>query len=74
MDLKFKKIMVMAMAMNSAHKRVMKVSPNSIIHLEMFTDVSIFYSNVFNIYCYYCFVIASILLFNTCKFRIIEIK
>ncbi|XP_022167641.1 odorant receptor 22c-like [Myzus persicae] len=39
MDLKFKNTLLMAMIMNSAHKRVMKVSPNSIVNLEMFTGV-----------------------------------
>ncbi|XP_060863396.1 uncharacterized protein LOC132939967 [Metopolophium dirhodum] len=39
MDLKFKKTLLMAMTMNSAHRRVMKVSPNSIVNLEMFTGV-----------------------------------
>lgn len=39
MDLKFKKTLLMAMIMNSSHKRVMKVSPNSIVNLEMFTGV-----------------------------------
>lgn len=39
MDLKFKKTVLIAMVMNSAHRRVMKVSPNSIVNLEMFTGV-----------------------------------
>jgi len=39
MDLKFKKTLLLAMTMNSAHKRVMKVSPNSIVNLEMFSRV-----------------------------------
>ncbi|XP_029342650.1 odorant receptor 46a-like [Acyrthosiphon pisum] len=39
MDLKFKKTLLLAMTLNSAHKRVMKVSPNSIVNLEMFTGV-----------------------------------
>ncbi|XP_015367779.1 PREDICTED: odorant receptor 46a, isoform B-like [Diuraphis noxia] len=37
MDLKFKKTLLMAMILNSSHKRVMKVSPNSFVNLEMFT-------------------------------------
>lgn len=40
MDLKFKKTMLLAMKMNSSHKRVMKVSPNSAVGLEMFARVS----------------------------------
>lgn len=43
MDLKFQKTMLIAMAMNSAHKRIMKISPNLIIHLEMFTEVRTLY-------------------------------
>ncbi|KAE9532665.1 hypothetical protein AGLY_009746 [Aphis glycines] len=39
MDLKFKKTLLLAMTMNSAHKRVMKISPNSIVNLEMFSRV-----------------------------------
>ncbi|KAF0748951.1 odorant receptor 46a-like, partial [Aphis craccivora] len=39
MDLKFKKTLLLAMTMNSAHKRVMKVSPNSIVNLEIFSRV-----------------------------------
>ncbi|XP_025196562.1 odorant receptor 22c-like [Melanaphis sacchari] len=39
MDLKYKKTLLLAMTMNSAHKRVMKVSPNSIVNLEMFSRV-----------------------------------
>ncbi|KAL4119059.1 hypothetical protein QTP88_011928 [Uroleucon formosanum] len=37
MDLKFKKTLLIAMTMNSAHRRVIKMSPNSIVNLEMFT-------------------------------------
>ncbi|XP_026811156.1 uncharacterized protein LOC113552479 [Rhopalosiphum maidis] len=39
LDLKFKKTLLLAMTMNSAHRRVMKVSPTSIINLEMFANV-----------------------------------
>ncbi|CAI6361908.1 unnamed protein product [Macrosiphum euphorbiae] len=39
MDLKFKKILFLAMSMNSTHMKVMKLSPKSIINLEMFTRV-----------------------------------
>lgn len=42
MDLKFKKTMLLAMYMNSAHKRVLKVTPNLIINLEMFTKVIVY--------------------------------
>ncbi|XP_026823092.1 uncharacterized protein LOC113561082 [Rhopalosiphum maidis] len=38
-DLQFKKTLLLAMAINSAHKLKMKVSPNSIVNLEMFTRV-----------------------------------
>nr|UMT69221.1 odorant receptor 22 [Myzus persicae] len=38
-DLKFKKTVLLAMSMNSAHKQVMKLSPNSIVNLEMFARV-----------------------------------
>ncbi|XP_015367764.1 PREDICTED: odorant receptor 22c-like [Diuraphis noxia] len=38
-DLKFKKTVLLAMSMNSAHKKVMKLSPNSIVNLEMFSRV-----------------------------------
>lgn len=41
MDLKFKKTLLLAMKMNSSHKRVMKVSPKSSVGLEMFARVSI---------------------------------
>ncbi|XP_060833372.1 odorant receptor 46a-like [Rhopalosiphum padi] len=39
MDLKFKKSLLLAMKMNSSHKRVMKISPNSAVGLEMFARV-----------------------------------
>ncbi|XP_022167615.1 uncharacterized protein LOC111031819 [Myzus persicae] len=39
MDLTFKKTMLLAMKMNSSHKRAMKVSPNSAVGLEMFARV-----------------------------------
>ncbi|XP_025409427.1 uncharacterized protein LOC112682880 [Sipha flava] len=39
MDLKFKKTLLLAMNMNSSHNRMMKVSPTSIINLEMFSRV-----------------------------------
>ncbi|KAE9545231.1 hypothetical protein AGLY_000774 [Aphis glycines] len=39
MDLKFKKTLLLAMNMNSAHRRVMKVIPRSIINLELFAKV-----------------------------------
>ncbi|XP_025200891.1 odorant receptor 33b-like [Melanaphis sacchari] len=39
MDLKFKKILLMAMSMNSAHRRAMKVSQKSIVNLEMFANI-----------------------------------
>ncbi|XP_003243258.1 uncharacterized protein LOC100569602 [Acyrthosiphon pisum] len=39
MDLKFKKTLLFAMNVNSAHRRVMKVTPTSIINLEMFANV-----------------------------------
>ncbi|XP_050054942.1 odorant receptor 46a-like [Aphis gossypii] len=38
-DLQFKKTLLLAMTINSAHKLKMKVSPNSIVNLEMFTRV-----------------------------------
>lgn len=41
MDLKFKKTMLLAMSINSAHTRVMKVAPSYIINLEMFSRVNI---------------------------------
>jgi len=41
MDLKFKKTMLLAMKMNSSHKRAMKVSPNSAVGLEMFARVGV---------------------------------
>lgn len=40
MDLRFKKTMLLAMIMNSCHKRIMKMTPTSIINLEMFGRVS----------------------------------
>jgi len=40
MDLKYKKTLLFAMNMNSAHRRVMKVTPKSIVNLEMFSNVS----------------------------------
>ncbi|XP_060861890.1 uncharacterized protein LOC132938922 [Metopolophium dirhodum] len=42
MDLKFKKTLFLAMSMNSAHMKVMRLSPKSIINLEIFAAVSIF--------------------------------
>ncbi|CAH1711324.1 unnamed protein product [Aphis gossypii] len=39
MDLKFKKTLLLAMNMNSAHRRVMKVIPRSIINLELFAKM-----------------------------------
>ncbi|CAI6344477.1 unnamed protein product [Macrosiphum euphorbiae] len=39
MDLKFKKTLFLAMSMNSAHMKVMKLSPKYIINLEMFAAV-----------------------------------
>lgn len=39
MELKFKKTLLLAMRMNSAHKRIIKMSPNSIVNMEMFTKV-----------------------------------
>eukprot|EP00102_Acyrthosiphon_pisum_P025302 XP_016662512.1 PREDICTED: odorant receptor 22b-like [Acyrthosiphon pisum] len=39
MDLKFKKTLLFAMNTNSSHRRVMKVTPMSIINLEMFANV-----------------------------------
>lgn len=39
MDLRFKKTLLLAMNMNSAHKRAMKVTPESIVNMEMFTQV-----------------------------------
>ncbi|XP_060878596.1 odorant receptor 2a-like [Metopolophium dirhodum] len=39
MDLKFKKTLLFGMNTNSSHRRVMKVTPRSIINLEMFTNV-----------------------------------
>ncbi|XP_025420352.1 odorant receptor 46a-like [Sipha flava] len=39
MDLKFKKTVLLAMNLNSAHNRQMKVSPTSIINLAMFARV-----------------------------------
>ncbi|CAI6349028.1 unnamed protein product [Macrosiphum euphorbiae] len=38
-DLKFKKTVLLAMSMNSANKQVMKLSPNSIVNLAMFSRV-----------------------------------
>ena len=41
MDLKFKKTLLLAMNTNSAHRRVLKITPKSILNLEMFSNVSI---------------------------------
>lgn len=45
MDLKFKKTLLLIMSMNSAHRRMMKVSPKSVVNMEMFARVTyIFYT------------------------------
>jgi len=41
MDLKCQKAVLLAMRMNSAQNRVIKVSPNSVVNLEMFARVSV---------------------------------
>lgn len=53
MDIKFKKTMCLAMSINSAHSRVMKVAPSSIINLEMFSRVIIrvFNRSIFAVAC-----------------------
>lgn len=39
MSLKFKKTLLMAMKLNSAHQRLMRITPLSIVNLEMFSKV-----------------------------------
>ncbi|VVC25231.1 Olfactory receptor, insect [Cinara cedri] len=42
MDIKFKKKLLIAMNFNTAHKQQIKTSPQSIINLEMFSNVNVF--------------------------------
>jgi len=41
MEMKFKKLLLLAMEMNDAHKLDMKLTAELIINLELFTKVSI---------------------------------
>ncbi|XP_025421655.1 odorant receptor 46a [Sipha flava] len=38
-DLKFKKTLLLVMNMNSAHNRLMKIKPESVVNLELFAKV-----------------------------------
>jgi len=41
MDVKFKKLLLLAMRMNDANQIVLKVSPKKIINLQLFANVPI---------------------------------
>jgi len=42
MNLKFKKLLLLAMQMNDANQMMLKASPKKIINLQLFANVSIY--------------------------------
>jgi len=51
MDIKFKKLLLLAMKLNNANQLKMKATPNKVVNLQLFSSVNVLYNYIHkNIY------------------------